>query len=127
MYGDDKVPEPTAFTFPRWTLDPLFRGTFTNWGAGSTVKQQEDMRAPIGGDTDRTKRLFFGGEHTSRRYFGYLHGSYWEGRLIAHDIADCVFRDCLESDSTMLVKRDSMESDRSEVRRAGRHRRRHWD
>lgn len=126
MYGAANVPEPTDFTFPRWTLDPLFRGTFTNWGAGSTVKQQEDMRAPIGGDTDQTKRLFFAGEHTSRRWFGYLHGSYWEGMLVAHDMADCIFRDCVESDSTMLLKRDSLEPRRNEGPVIGRHRSRHW-
>lgn len=127
MYGADKVPEPVEFTFPRWTLNPLFRGTFTNWGAGVTVKQQEDMRAPVGGDTDPEKRLFFAGEHTSRKYFGYLHGAYWEGRLVAHNIADCVFRECLESDSTLLVKRDAMELEKDGIAaKIGRHRRRQW-
>lgn len=107
MYGAENVPEPVEFKFPRWTLDPLFRGTFTNWGAGVTVKQQDDMRAPVGGELDSQATLWFAGEHTSRKYFGYLHGAYWEGRLAASHIADCVLRQCVTSDRTMKVKREA--------------------
>lgn len=47
--------------------------------------------------------------------------------MAAHNLADCVLRDCLESDSTMLVKRDAMELERDSVAaNIGRHRRRQW-
>lgn len=106
MYGAGNVPEPVEFVVKRWTLDPLFRGTFTNWGAGATVKQQLDMRAPLGGELDRERTLWFSGEHTSRKYYGYLHGAYWEGKLAAADVADCLLRGCRESADTKKVKRD---------------------
>jgi polyamine oxidase len=106
MYGQDKVPEPVEFVFPRWTRDPLFRGTFTNWGAGVTVLQQENMRAPVGGELDSEATLWFAGEHTSRKYFGYLHGAFWEGKLAAAHLADCVLRKCIASEGTINVKRE---------------------
>ncbi|KAG0642597.1 hypothetical protein HOY80DRAFT_1036181 [Tuber brumale] len=127
MYGKGNVPQPLEFKYPRWTLDPLFRGSFTNWGAGVTVKQQEDMRAAIGGDMNPEKRLFFAGEHTSRKYFGYLHGAYWEGRMAAHRISDCIKHGCEESSGTTFVKRHATELEIHQVgKRVGRLRRRMW-
>jgi len=110
MYGPN-IPDPIEFTFPRWTLDPLFRGSFSAWGAGVTQKQQDDMREAIGGssNSDLEKRLFFAGEHTSRNWFGYLQGAYWEGRLAAHNLADCLLRKCVEQPATAFVKRWAME------------------
>ena len=101
------MPDPVEFMFPRWTRDPLFRGSFTNWGAGATVKQQMDMRKPIGGQLENEKSLWFNGEHTSRRFFGYLHGSYWEGRMAAAEVADCLLRGCRESSGAKKIKRDA--------------------
>ncbi|TGZ82968.1 amine oxidase [Ascodesmis nigricans] len=128
MYGPD-IPDPIEFKFPRWTLDPLFRGSFTNWGAGVTEKQQQALAAPVGGDTGlrRDDTLWFAGEHTSRKYFGYLHGAYWEGRLAAHRIADCIRSDgCTESFATGLVRRQAgeMEAPSGERRRM---RKRMWE
>ncbi|KAF8416888.1 amine oxidase [Tirmania nivea] len=113
MYGPN-IPDPIEFKFPRWTLDPLFRGSFSAWGAGVTQKQQDDMREAIGGssNSDLEKRLFFAGEHTSRNWFGYLQGAYWEGRVAAHNLADCLLRKCVEQPATAFVKR-SMESQES--------------
>ncbi|KAG8961739.1 hypothetical protein FRC03_005018 [Tulasnella sp. 419] len=128
MYGPD-IPDPINFTYPRWTLDPLYRGSFTNWGAGATVKQQDDIRAPLPGNTDdgnTGKRLFFAGEGTSRRYFGYLQGAYFEGRLAAHYLADCVHQDCTPSESTLFAKRAAFEGEENtdEVKYKLRRRRR---
>jgi polyamine oxidase len=125
MFGPDNVPEPVEFKFPRWTRDPLFRGTFTNWGSGVTVKQQEDMKSPVGGELDSEATLWFAGEHTSRKYFGYLHGAYWEGRLAAANMADCILRDCITSEGTRIVKRNAGEFGSSKGEIKGR-RRRMW-
>ncbi|KAF8446869.1 amine oxidase [Kalaharituber pfeilii] len=118
MYGSD-IPDPIEFKYPRWTLDPLFRGSFSSWGAGVTVKQQEDMREALGGNdnSDLSKTLFFAGEHTSRKWFGYLQGAYWEGRFAAHRIADCVNQGCVEQPMTAFVKRNAMDMDKSMARR----------
>jgi polyamine oxidase len=109
LYGEDKVPEPVEFTFPRWTRDPLFRGTFTNYGAGVTTEQQEALKAPVGGDHDRERTLWFAGEHTSRKHFGYLHGAFREGRSSAGEVADCLLRGCQKSEETLIAKRDAEE------------------
>lgn len=124
MYGAANVPEPIEFKFPRWNMDPLFRGTFTNWGAGVTVKQQEDMRVPVGGELDSEATLWFAGEHTSRKYFGYLHGAYWEGRLAASHIADCVLRQCVTGDITKKVRRQAVDFDAGDDAGAKKQRRR---
>ncbi|KAI5782592.1 amine oxidase [Geopyxis carbonaria] len=126
MYGAH-VPEPLELKFPRWTRDPLFRGSFTNWGAGVTEQQQEDLRAPIGGDIDSENSLWFAGEHTSRKYFGYLHGAFWEGRLAAMELVDCAERDCLSAEKTALVRREAREVGSAGVAKTvGRLRRRMW-
>ncbi|KAF2806432.1 amine oxidase [Mytilinidion resinicola] len=108
MYGSG-IPSPIEIVIPRWTLDPLFRGTFTNWGAGATVEQQNAIRAPLP-DPDmpspESQRLFFAGEGTSRKYFGYLQGAYFEGRLASAVIADCVENGCLTSEKTAYSKRE---------------------
>lgn len=108
MYGP-YIPSPTSIVIPRWTLDPLFRGTFTNWGAGATVAQQNAIRAALPDpDLPVGQRLFFAGEGTSRKYFGYLQGAYFEGRLAAGVLADCVNDGCLTSETTAYVKREML-------------------
>ncbi|KAF2714577.1 FAD/NAD(P)-binding domain-containing protein [Pleomassaria siparia CBS 279.74] len=106
MYGQ-YIPDPIEVVFHRWTLDPLFRGTFMNWGAGATVQQQNAIRAPVP-DPDmpspKGQRVFFAGEGTSRKYFGYLQGAYFEGRLASGLIADSVLNGCLTSEMTALPK-----------------------
>jgi polyamine oxidase len=108
MYGP-QIPDPIEVVLHRWTLDPLFRGTFTNWGAGATVQQQNAIRAPIpdpDSPTPQGQRLFFAGEGTSRKYFGYLQGAYFEGRLASGAIADCVLNGCLTSERSAYAKRE---------------------
>ncbi|KAI5803977.1 amine oxidase [Peziza echinospora] len=127
MYGA-AIPEPLEFTFPRWTLDPLFRGSFSAWGAGVTLKQQDDMRAAVGGGANSVMehRLFFAGEHTSTKWFGYLQGAYWEGRLAAHRLADCLLRECVEQPATAFVKRMATETEADNPHRLAGTRRRMW-
>ncbi|KAF3903888.1 hypothetical protein ABW20_dc0108064 [Dactylellina cionopaga] len=111
MYGRN-IPNPTHFVVPRWTRNPLFRGTYSNWGAGVTVEQFDNVRAPLGSKNDNissTKqpgggdRLWFAGEHTSRKYFGFLQGAYYSGLAAAHHIADCIHNNCYESRRTVRI------------------------
>jgi polyamine oxidase len=107
MYGHS-IPSPIDIVIPRWTLDPLFRGTFSNWGAGATVEQQNNIRAALPDPqlaSPEGHRLVFAGEATSRKYFGYLQGAYFEGRLASALIADCVHNGCLASEATAYAKR----------------------
>ncbi|KAG0694709.1 hypothetical protein DFH29DRAFT_1033165 [Suillus ampliporus] len=62
MYPNTTVPDPVAFHFKRWHADPLFRGS----------------------------KLWFAGEATSLKYFGFLHGAYYEGLHAGEEIAKCI-------------------------------------
>lgn len=84
MYPEMTIPEPEAFYFPRWFSDPLYRGSYSNWPGDLTVEDHENIRASI------RNRLWFAGEATSRKYFGYLHGAYYEGQETAGLIARCI-------------------------------------
>ena len=63
MFPDVTVPEPTAFFFPRWFGDPLFRGSYSNWPASLVPQHHTNLRANLG-------RLWFAGEALSEKYFG---------------------------------------------------------
>jgi len=66
MYPDVDIPEPLEIVFKRWHSDPLFRGTYSNWGVGYAPAVFDDLRAPVG------TRLWFAGEATSFKYYGFL-------------------------------------------------------
>jgi polyamine oxidase len=84
MFPNTSIPTPTAFFFPRWRADPLYRGSFSNWPAGFVAARQANVRANVGA------RLWFAGEGTSRTHFGFLHGAYFEGQDIGGRVARCV-------------------------------------
>ncbi|EPS93815.1 hypothetical protein FOMPIDRAFT_1033564 [Fomitopsis schrenkii] len=84
MFPNVDVPEPTDFYFQRWHSDPLFRGSYSNWPAAFLSEHQGNLRANV------DERLWFAGEATSRKYFGYLHGAYTEGEYIGLELAECI-------------------------------------
>lgn len=83
MFGEDNVPEPTAFLYPRWSFQPWAFGSYSNWPPGVTLEQHQNLRANV-------ERVFFAGEATSAQYFGYLQGAYTEGKLAGETVAECV-------------------------------------
>ncbi|KAI0789320.1 amine oxidase [Abortiporus biennis] len=84
MFPNITIPEPLDFYFHRWHADPLFRGSYSNWPASFLSEHQANLRANV------DERLWFAGEATSRKHFGFLHGAYFEGRDIALAVADCI-------------------------------------
>ncbi|KAK7676939.1 hypothetical protein QCA50_020057 [Cerrena zonata] len=84
MFPNITVPEPVAFHFPRWHTDPLFRGSYSNWPPSFFSGHHQNLRAPV------EERLWFAGEATSKKYFGFLHGAYFEGQDVALAIAKCI-------------------------------------
>ncbi|TFY77404.1 hypothetical protein EWM64_g6607 [Hericium alpestre] len=84
MYPNTTIPEPDAFYFPRWHSDPLYRGSYSNWPASFVSGHHANLRATV------RDRLWFAGEATSQKYFGYLHGAYYEGRRMAKYVAKCI-------------------------------------
>ncbi|KAI9430827.1 amine oxidase [Lactarius indigo] len=83
MFPNVTVPEPAAFFFPRWFSDPLYRGSFSTWPASFVPQHRINLRAPLG-------RLWFSGEAMSEKYFGYLHGAYFEGEATGKQIVECI-------------------------------------
>ncbi|KAK0432128.1 amine oxidase [Armillaria borealis] len=98
MFPDITIPEPTDFYFPRWNADPLYRGSFSNWPPSFFSEHHENLRANV-------DRLYFAGEATSQKYFGYLHGAYDEGVNVAKAMVACIKGDgCVELQHVEDVK-----------------------
>ncbi|KAG8979661.1 hypothetical protein FRB93_010000 [Tulasnella sp. JGI-2019a] len=83
MYPNKTIPEPKAFIFYRWLSDPLFKGSFSNWPASFYLEHLDNLRDPV-------QNVFFAGEATSFRYYGYLQGAYSEGESVGQKVATCV-------------------------------------
>jgi len=87
MFGADNVPEPTAFMYPRWSLEPWAYGSYSNWPPGTTLEMHQNLRANV-------ERLWFAGEATSAEYFGFLQGAWFEGKAAGESVAACVKGRC---------------------------------
>ncbi|GAW27390.1 putative flavin containing polyamine [Rosellinia necatrix] len=88
MFPDADIPQPTAFTYPRWSDMPWAYGSFSVWPAGTTLEMHENLRANV-------DRLWFTGEHTSASYFGYMQGAWFEGRDAGNRIAGLISGTCV--------------------------------
>jgi polyamine oxidase len=84
MYGPS-IPSPTSIVVPRWTLDPLYRGSYSNWPIGVLDQHHSNLRQPVGGD-----RVWFTGEAMSEEAFGYVQGAWNEGAATAKAIGECL-------------------------------------
>jgi polyamine oxidase len=90
MFGNDRVPEPIAFMYPRWSTTPWAYGSYSNWPPGMTLENHQNLRANIG-------PVYFAGEATSVEFYGYLHGAYFEGKVVGEQVAACITRNCTPS------------------------------
>ncbi|KAH9948514.1 amine oxidase [Amylocystis lapponica] len=84
MFPNVTIPEPLDFYFPRWHSDPLYRGSYSNWPSSFFSEHHENLRATV------SERLWFAGEATSQKYFGFLHGAYFEGLDVATSMIKCI-------------------------------------
>ncbi|KAI6137897.1 amine oxidase [Pisolithus tinctorius] len=82
MYPD--APDPIDIWLPIWGRAPLFRGSYSSWGAPFVPEYSYNLSAPVNG------HLWFAGEATSSKYFGFMHGAYLEGQKAATNIATCI-------------------------------------
>ncbi|KAI1365138.1 putative flavin-containing polyamine oxidase [Xylaria arbuscula] len=86
MFPGVEIPQPVAFTYPRWSEIPWAHGSFSVWPAGTTLEMHENLRANV-------YRLWFTGEHTSASYFGYMQG---RGLITGTCVGDPVEGECGE-------------------------------
>lgn len=92
MFPDIDIPEPIAFMYPRWSLEPWAYGSYSNWPVGTTLENHQNLRANI-------ETLYFAGEHTSAEYYGFLHGAWFEGREAGERIAGLITSECKNVES----------------------------
>lgn len=85
IYGAD-VPEPLDILVPRWDLDPLYMGSYSNWPLGQLDQHHWNLRQPVG----KRKEVFFTGESNSREMFGYVQGAWEDGKETAGRVAGCL-------------------------------------
>lgn len=83
MFGEENVPEPIDFMYPRWGKTPWAYGSYSNWPPGLTLEGHQNLRAP-------NERLWYAGEATSQMYYGYLQGAYFEGKHAGEKVAACL-------------------------------------
>ncbi|KAI8895726.1 flavin-containing amine oxidoreductase-domain containing protein [Globomyces pollinis-pini] len=88
MYPGKTIPRPKEILVPRWGINPLFFGSFTNWPIGMSFESWENLVAPL------NNRVFFGGEMASTESFGYVHGGYQAGINTGLDVAACIKGKC---------------------------------
>lgn len=89
MYDD--VPDPIDIVVPRWSIDPLYRGTYSNWPLGAFDQHHGNLGQSIGGGQSW---LHFSGEATSVEAFGYVQGAWEQGVLAADAVAACLGGNC---------------------------------
>lgn len=87
MFPAIEVPDPVDFMYPRWTLEPWARGSYSYWPPTVGLQMHQNLRANVG-------RLFFAGEHISGQFYGYLHGSYFSGREMGERVAGLLGGKC---------------------------------
>ncbi|RDW83817.1 putative flavin containing polyamine oxidase [Aspergillus mulundensis] len=88
MFPHKTIPDPIAFTYPRWSTEPWAYGSYSNWPAGTSLEMHQNLRANV-------DRLWFAGEATSAPYFGFLHGAYYEGREAGRNVAALLRGECV--------------------------------
>ncbi len=79
IYGPD-IPRPTAMRRTSWGTDPFTFGSYSFPSVTTEMEHFDELAAPHG-------RVHFAGEHTSRDYFGTVHGAYLSGLRAADEIA----------------------------------------
>ncbi|THH29294.1 hypothetical protein EUX98_g4878 [Antrodiella citrinella] len=84
MFPNITIPTPTAFHFPRWHANPLFRGSYSNWPPSFSSGHHQNLKATV------AQSLWFAEEATSQKYFGFLQGAYFEGNEVASAMAKCI-------------------------------------
>ena len=79
MYGPSNitVPYPIRYGIGSFSINPLFKGAYSNWPPGYGKDSYDALKAPVG-------RIYFAGDHTSYCYYGYMHGSYESGIEVAN-------------------------------------------
>lgn len=73
IFGDDDVMEPIDFCVTRWGQDRFSRGSYSFIATGCNGEHYEKLSYSV------RDKLYFGGEHTIRKWPASVHGAYLSG------------------------------------------------
>jgi polyamine oxidase len=90
MYGQN-IPPIRDIAVPRWTIDPLYRGSYSNWPLGAVDEHHLNLGKPVGA---MKSWIHFTGEALSAEAFGYVQGAWDEAHKTANTIAQCLSSKC---------------------------------
>lgn len=77
IYGDG-IPDPIGIVINRWSLDPLFLGSYSSFAPGVSTDVFKELQTPAG-------PLYFAGEGCNSTY-GFTHSAYGSGVFAAQQI-----------------------------------------
>ncbi|KAF3778339.1 FLOWERING LOCUS D protein [Nymphaea thermarum] len=78
-----EVPDPIQTVCTRWGNDPFSLGSYSNVAVGASGDDYDILAENVG-----EGRLFFAGEHTTRRYPATMHGAFLSGAREAANISN---------------------------------------
>ena len=79
IYGNS-IPNPTSMLRTKWGINPHTFGSYSFATTGTTTADFDTLSNSI------NNKLFFGGEHTNKRYRATVHGAYLSGQREAAKI-----------------------------------------
>lgn len=71
--------------YDRWSQNPFTQGAYSEAVLGTTSGDFQDMARNIG-------HLYFAGEATSEKWYGYMQGAYLTGKDVAMEIAKTIHK-----------------------------------
>ena len=77
------IPSPQRIYIEKFSIDPLFLGSYSNILKGLTCQTFHDLSSPEG-------RLYFAGEGYSEKYNGFVHGAYFSGIQTAENLSRAI-------------------------------------
>ncbi|XP_031559027.1 polyamine oxidase 1-like [Actinia tenebrosa] len=74
-----EIPEPLGIYYDRWSQNPFTQGAYSEAVLGTTTRDFQDM-------VQNVSHLYFAGEATSEKWYGYMQGAFITGRDVAMEI-----------------------------------------
>lgn len=87
IYGPSNIVIPSPINFKRssFSTDPFFLTAWSNRPPGYSRERHTALQAPV-------SRIYFAGEHTHYKDYGYLRGAYYSGTDVSNALDKCVQR-----------------------------------
>eukprot|EP00128_Syssomonas_multiformis_P006575 Colp12_sorted_trinity150504_noHs@16774 len=85
LFGASQVPAPTNMVYSQWGADPMAYGSYSYAAVGQQPGDIALLATPLCAG-QATGRVYFAGEHTSRKYRGTVHGALLSGRRVGYHL-----------------------------------------